>query len=69
MPVSTSSPDSACVARLVYRPEYHTYDFGPEHPLRPVRIVAALDLIGALGLLPAAIRTWNVRQLRLTTWR
>ena len=44
--------DSACDARLVCRPEYEHYDFGAEHPLRPVRIRASLDLISSLGIGP-----------------
>ena len=41
-----------CASRLVYRPEYQTYDFGPQHPLRPERIRASLDLLESLGLGP-----------------
>jgi acetoin utilization deacetylase AcuC-like enzyme/GNAT superfamily N-acetyltransferase len=41
-----------CSTRLVYRPEYETYDFGAQHPLRPERIRASLDLIQSLGLGP-----------------
>ncbi|HEX8969405.1 MAG TPA: acetoin utilization protein AcuC, partial [Chloroflexota bacterium] len=43
-----------CAARLIYRPEYQDYDFGPQHPLRPERIVASFDLIDALGIGPRA---------------
>ena len=39
-----------CPARLVYRPEYEAYDFGPRHPLRPERVRASLDLLASLGL-------------------
>src|SRR6266542_967299 len=46
--------DPTCNARLVYRPEYEAYDFGAEHPLRPARIRASLDLIACLGLGPTA---------------
>jgi len=45
--------DPRCAARLVYRPEYATYDFGAEHPLRPVRLHASLDLLSSLELGPA----------------
>jgi acetoin utilization deacetylase AcuC-like enzyme/GNAT superfamily N-acetyltransferase len=38
--------------RLVVGPEYAAYDFGPQHPLRPQRIHASLDLIDALGMAP-----------------
>ena len=41
-----------CATRLVYRPEYLSYDFGAQHPLRPERIRASLDLIESLGLGP-----------------
>jgi acetoin utilization deacetylase AcuC-like enzyme len=41
-----------CDARLVYRPEYGDYDFGAEHPLRPARIRASLDLFSSLGVGP-----------------
>ncbi len=40
----------------MYRSEYQTYDFGPEHPLRPDRMRTSLDLIQSLGLGPAADR-------------
>lgn len=43
---------SECSTRLVYRPEYEHYDFGPQHPLRPERLRSSLDLIHALGLGP-----------------
>ncbi len=46
-------PDPNCTARLVYRPEYEAYDFGPEHPLQPVRIRASLDLLASLDLSPS----------------
>lgn len=43
-----------CRARLVYRPEYVAYDFGPQHPLRPERHRVSLDLLAEVGLDPAA---------------
>jgi acetoin utilization deacetylase AcuC-like enzyme len=46
--------EQRCDARLVYRPEYEDYDFGAEHPLRPARIRAALDLISSLGIGPSS---------------
>ena len=46
--------EQRCDARLVHRPEYEDYDFGAEHPLRPVRIRAALDLISSLGIGPSS---------------
>lgn len=42
-----------CDARLVYRPEYAGYDFGPQHPLRPERLAASLDLFSCLGIAAA----------------
>jgi acetoin utilization deacetylase AcuC-like enzyme len=48
----TPMSEQTCAARLVYRPEYLTYDFGAEHPLRPVRIRASLDLLSSLGIGP-----------------
>jgi acetoin utilization deacetylase AcuC-like enzyme len=41
-----------CAARLLFRPEYAAYDFGPEHPLRPQRIHASFDLLNCLGIGP-----------------
>ncbi|MBV8715899.1 MAG: acetoin utilization protein AcuC [Chloroflexi bacterium] len=43
-----------CAGRFVYRSEYQTYDFGPQHPLRPERLRTSLDLLHALGLGPSA---------------
>jgi acetoin utilization protein AcuC len=37
-------------ARLIYRPEYQTYDFGPQHPLRPERLRTSFDLLSALDI-------------------
>src|SRR6185503_13656065 len=45
-------PMPDCAARLVFKPEYAAYDFGPEHPLRPERIHASFDLLGCLGIGP-----------------
>ena len=36
---------------LVYGPELLGYDHGPEHPLRPVRVMLTRELIAAYGLL------------------
>lgn len=41
-----------CSARLVLRPDYAAYDFGPQHPLRPERLRAGLDLFAAANLGP-----------------
>jgi acetoin utilization protein AcuC len=36
---------------LVYSPEIVEYDHGPQHPLRPVRVMLTRELIAAYGLL------------------
>jgi acetoin utilization protein AcuC len=36
---------------LVWSDEYIAYDFGPQHPLKPVRVQLTVDLIRACGLL------------------
>lgn len=36
---------------LVYSPEVVDYDFGPQHPLRPERVMLTRELIAAYGLL------------------
>jgi acetoin utilization protein AcuC len=36
---------------LVYGPELMAYDHGPQHPLRPVRVMLTRELIAAYGLL------------------
>jgi acetoin utilization protein AcuC len=36
---------------LVYSPEVAEYDHGPQHPLRPIRVVLTRELISAYGLL------------------
>ena len=38
-------------ARLVVCPEARIYDHGPEHPLRPQRVLYTWSLIEACGLL------------------
>ena len=43
-------PERECHACLTLRPEYSNYDFGPQHPLRPERIRASLDLMQQLDL-------------------
>jgi acetoin utilization deacetylase AcuC-like enzyme len=44
----------SCVrtSRLIYRREYLRYNFGPEHPLRPERLTAGLELLAAVGFAP-----------------
>ena len=37
-------------ARLIFDPDELDYDFGPEHPLQPRRIVALMDLLETCGL-------------------
>jgi acetoin utilization protein AcuC len=36
---------------LVYSPEFLSYDHGPQHPLRPVRVRLTRELISAYGLI------------------
>jgi acetoin utilization protein AcuC len=36
---------------LVYSPEFLSYDHGPQHPLRPVRVRLTRELIAAYGLI------------------
>ena len=59
-PVHSSAADATsvstagmCAASLVYRSEYKYYDFGPQHPLRPERLIAAQSLFAAAGLCPS----------------
>src|ERR1700730_2353769 len=54
-----------CNARLVYRPEYEAYDFGAEHPLRPVRIRSSLDLLSSLGSGPTSDQQLHARPASL----
>lgn len=35
---------------MVYSPDFLTYDHGPQHPLRPVRIMLTRELIAAYGM-------------------
>ena len=37
--------------RLIYSPELVRYDHGPEHPLKPVRVLLTRELIATYGLL------------------
>ena len=37
-------------AAIAFHPEYLWYDFGPEHPMRPERLTAGLDLLETLGV-------------------
>ncbi|MGH2696020.1 MAG: acetoin utilization protein AcuC, partial [Actinomycetota bacterium] len=37
--------------RLVYSPDLVRYDHGPQHPLKPVRVLLTRELIAAYGLL------------------
>ena len=38
----------------MFRPEYATYDFGPQHPLRPERLTTSFALFTTAGLAPTA---------------
>ena len=40
---------------LVYGPEVTAYDHGPQHPLRPVRVLLTRELIAAYGLLQTGV--------------
>ncbi|HEX2032374.1 MAG TPA: acetoin utilization protein AcuC [Actinomycetota bacterium] len=40
---------------LVYAPEVTAYDHGPQHPLRPVRVLLTRELIAAYGLLHTGV--------------
>src|SRR5436190_948603 len=40
---------------IIHHPDFLLYDFGPQHPLRPERITAGLDLLETSGL-------WNREQ-------
>src|ERR671914_2569968 len=42
---------------LVYGPELLAYDHGPQHPLRPVRVMLTRELIAAYGLLDGGSAT------------
>lgn len=42
---------ASCTARFLLHPDYHLYDFGPTHPLRPERIDASVDLLCGTGIL------------------
>jgi acetoin utilization protein AcuC len=37
-------------AVIAYHPDFLGYDFGPQHPLRPERITAGLDLLHEVGI-------------------
>ena len=37
-------------ARLIFDPGELDYNFGPEHPLQPDRIIALIDLLETSGL-------------------
>lgn len=43
-----------CSSRLVYSDAVRSYDFGPEHPLTPRRLLTGLSLLRALGVLTDA---------------
>src|SRR5258708_33182176 len=48
MSKSTAKADSR--ARLVYDSSELDYNFGPDHPLKPARIVALIELLETSGL-------------------
>src|SRR6266704_4723787 len=53
-------------ARLIFDPEELDYDFGPEHPLQPRRIVALMDLLETCGLWHSS-NTYSSLPLRAAT--
>ncbi|MCX7802934.1 MAG: acetoin utilization protein AcuC, partial [Meiothermus ruber] len=34
---------------VIYSPQYHLYNFGPQHPFSPLRLEMLLDLLEHLG--------------------
>src|SRR6266699_4582755 len=48
--IGMSKVKSDSRARLIFDPNELEYDFGPEHPLQPRRIVALMDLLETSGL-------------------
>ncbi|MGH2683060.1 MAG: acetoin utilization protein AcuC [Actinomycetota bacterium] len=50
---------------LVYGPELLTYDHGPQHPLRPLRVMLTRELIAAYGLLE--LKTVTEKSPRVAT--
>ena len=42
--------DLAHVSAITHHPDFLLYDFGPQHPLRPERITAGLDLLEGAGI-------------------
>jgi acetoin utilization protein AcuC len=53
-------------AALIWSDESLRYDFGPEHPLKPIRVVLTVDLIRASGL-DAAPGALTLPRARFTT--
>ncbi len=41
----SGAPTGGCTARLVWDERFMSYDFGPQHPLRPERLTYGLDLL------------------------
>ena len=54
-------------AGLVLAPEARIYDHGPQHPLRPERVLLTWDLIAAYGARPRARRRATLRAEPPTT--
>lgn len=40
---------SETMGKVIYSPEYRSYDFGPQHPFSPTRVDMMLDLMKELG--------------------
>lgn len=43
--------DVSAVTQVIWSPEFLGYDFGPEHPLRPLRLELTVSLATSLGIL------------------
>jgi acetoin utilization protein AcuC len=54
MPSTPGTPAAACSLLLAWDERLAGYDFGPGHPLAPVRVELTIELARALGVLDAA---------------
>ena len=60
LPWRVASPrmdDPTCRACLVYDESLTSYDFGPTHPMNPIRVDLTVALAGALGVLDTLPRS------------
>ena len=53
--------EPSCRACVVYDESLTNYDFGPTHPMNPVRVDLTMDLAGSLGVLDRRPR-WRLRR-------